>query len=188
MLIDHKQISEKDLERINRYTRKDLSKDAIYVFSVVLCDNEIDRDFERFSDEALEELANLYIGVTGIADINVTDNNQKSKSQSVRIFSCNVESPEGRTTSDGKQYKRLYAKAYLLKGVGNNELILALKSGAKKEVSVGCAVRKRICSICGDDVSNCKHRKGRKYSGKLCYATLEEPTDAYEWALLFSLK
>ena len=37
-----------DLALINRYTRRPFSEEEIYTFSVVLCDNEVDRDFERF--------------------------------------------------------------------------------------------------------------------------------------------
>ena len=49
-----------ELEQINKYTRRELKEDEVYVFPVVLCDNEIDRDGERFSDSALEKLAELF--------------------------------------------------------------------------------------------------------------------------------
>ena len=45
------------LEKINRFTRRELGEDEVYTFSVILCDNDIDRDLERFSDEALVTLA-----------------------------------------------------------------------------------------------------------------------------------
>ena len=54
-----------ELKEINRFTRRELSEEDVYIFSVVLCDNEIDRDYERFSDEALETLSKLFVGVTG---------------------------------------------------------------------------------------------------------------------------
>ena len=41
------------LERINGYTRRPYSAEEIYTFSVVLCDNEVDRDFECFTTTAL---------------------------------------------------------------------------------------------------------------------------------------
>ena len=43
-----------DMEQIGRYTRRAYSPEEVYTFSLVLCDNEVDRDFERFSREALE--------------------------------------------------------------------------------------------------------------------------------------
>lgn len=40
-------ISDSDMALINSYTRRVLEKDEVYVFSVILCDNDIDRDGER---------------------------------------------------------------------------------------------------------------------------------------------
>ena len=45
--------SEEELSLINKFTRRTFSADEVYAFSVVLCDNDVDRDFERFSDDAL---------------------------------------------------------------------------------------------------------------------------------------
>ena len=44
------------LDKINKFTRRPLSEDEVYVFSVILCDNDIDRDCERFSENALDTL------------------------------------------------------------------------------------------------------------------------------------
>ena len=38
-----------ELNLINNYTRRPLKKEEIYVFSVVLCDNEVDREYECFT-------------------------------------------------------------------------------------------------------------------------------------------
>ena len=46
-------VTDEELALINKYTRRQLSKDEVYVFSVVLCDNDIDRDGERFTVESL---------------------------------------------------------------------------------------------------------------------------------------
>ena len=172
-------LKENELAAINRYTRRELREEDIYAFSLILCDNDIDRDLERFSDEALDTLSELFVGVTGIAD-----HDPKKKNQSARIFSCSVEEVQGRMTSDGLPYRRLCARAYLPRSVQNQEMILALDSGIRKEVSIGCSVKHRICSICGEDISECQHIKGRKYNGHKCFVTLDEPSDAYEWSFV----
>ena len=97
-----------ELDLINKYTRTPLEEKDVYAFSVVLCDNEIDRDYERFSDSSLERLGELYVGVTGIAD-----HEAKSSNQRARIFSCRVETVKDKLCSDGKTYKRLFARAYI---------------------------------------------------------------------------
>lgn len=64
----------------------------------------------------------------------------------------------------------------------NKDLITEIQSGIKKEVSVGCSIKKAVCSICGMDNRQgyCKHFHGREYDGQMCYFKLEEPSDAYE--------
>ena len=37
-----------ELEQINRLARRELTAEEVYAFSVRLCDNEVDRDGERF--------------------------------------------------------------------------------------------------------------------------------------------
>ena len=173
--------TEQDMELINRYTRRELTAEEVYTFSVVLCDNEIDRDYERFTTEALEKLAVLFVGRTGIFD-----HQNSSANQAARIYSCRVERPEGKTTSFGEPYARLTAKAYLPRGGVQEDLILQLDAGIKKEVSVGCSVGSVRCSVCGEEVrrGTCRHQKGKVYGGRVCHHILEEPSDAYEWSFV----
>ncbi|MBW7572721.1 hypothetical protein [Caproiciproducens faecalis] len=169
------------LRKINRYTRREFTAEEIYTFSVVLCDNEIDRDGERFTEEALQKLAVLFVGKTGIFN-----HSMQTQNQTARIYDCAVERDGERTTQTEEPYCRLVAQAYLPKSDKNSDLILELDSGIKKEVSVGCAVGKVTCSICGADLKQggCTHVKGKTYGGKTCCAVLSEPTDAYEWSFV----
>ena len=64
------QIGENDLELINALTRRALKSEEVYTFAVRLCDNEIDRDWERFDRKGLEHLSRLFIGKSGIFDHN----------------------------------------------------------------------------------------------------------------------
>lgn len=177
--------SDAELSLINNFTRRKLTQEEIYVFSVVLCDNDIDRENERFTDNALEKLEKLYVGKTGILDHNPT-----SENQTARIFKCRVESVPGKKNSLGDQYKRLVAKAYMPRSAKNEDIILEIDSGIKKEVSVGCSVESTTCSICGKDrkLTLCSHIKGRKYKKgneyQLCHTILDNPTDAYEWSFV----
>ena len=172
---------ENDLALINKYTRRDFKADELYTFPVVLCDNEIDRDGERFSLNALQKLSSLFVGKTGILNHDV-----KAQNQTARIYSCRIENDESKRTSFGEPYARLIGMAYMPKTDKNADFITELESGIKKEVSVGCAVSKVTCSICGADLKNgcCEHKKGMAYGGKICCAVLDEPTDAYEWSFV----
>lgn len=170
-----------ELSLINGYSRTELKKEDVYIFTLTLCDNEIDRDFERFSLSSLEKLKELFKGKTGI-----TDHSMRSKDQSARIFHTYIETDSTKATDSGEPYTALKARAYMLKTESNADLIKEIDGGIKKEVSVSCSAESCICSICGKDLKRreCKHIKGRKYSGKLCHGILENPTDAYEWSFV----
>ncbi|NMP37111.1 MAG: hypothetical protein GX051_03155 [Clostridiales bacterium] len=170
-----------ELALINMYSKKALCADEVYTFSVVLCDNEIDRDGERFSTQALKTLAELFKGKTGISD-----HSMKASDQVARIYDTEVETFPDMKTRAGEVYSRLKAKAYTPRNEGNASFIADIEAGIKKEVSVGCAAGRKICSVCGADVhlTGCAHKNGRTYSGKLCHTILCDPTDAYEWSFV----
>lgn len=170
-----------ELELINKYTRREFKAEEVYVFSLTLCDNDVDRDFERFTVEALFELEKLFVGKTGIVD-----HESRSKNQTARIFKCKVEAVEGKKTITGDDYFRLTARAYIPVSEGNRETIMSIDSGIRKEVSVGCAVKECICSVCGKPIGSlgCNHQKGKTYEGRLCFAELISPYDAYEWSFV----
>lgn len=174
-------VDEKIMDKINRFTRKKLSPDEVYAFPVILCDNEIDRDGERFSVEALHDLAKLFIGKTGIFD-----HNPKGENQTSRIFDTEVLTDPQKTTSAGEPYTYIEAKAYILRSEKNKELIAEIDGGIKKEVSVSCSVKEEICSICGKNRRDqmCAHIKGRTYGGKVCHIILSKPYDAYEFSFV----
>ncbi len=175
------ELTDEVMEKIGRFSRKPLSKDKVYAFPVTLCDNEIDRDGERFSVGSIEKLASLFVGRTGIFD-----HDPKGRNQTARIFDCKVETDESRLTSYGEKYVSLTAYAYMVRTQANEALIEEIDAGIKKEVSISCSVAKKTCSVCGRDIYKdpCSHIKGRSYSGVKCYVTLEEPTDAYEWSFV----
>lgn len=169
-----------DIELINQYTRKELSESDVYVFTLTLCDNEIDRDFEAFTKQSLEKLCVLFLGKTGIFDHNASASNQ-----SARVFKTWVEESEI-LNSYGERYACLKAKAYMVRTDKNKTLIDEIEGGIKKEVSVSCAVEQTLCSVCGKDLksSACEHIKGRTYGNTLCFGVLTQPKDAYEWSFV----
>ena len=170
-----------ELEQIRRFSRKALTADEVYLFTLTLCDNEIDRDFERFTDEALQQLAPLFEGKTGIFD-----HDPASKNQSARIFRTWVETDPEKKTSLGTPYVALRARAYMIRTEENKSLIDEIEGGIKKEVSVGCSMKSVRCSVCGSDrrTAGCMHRPGEVYDGKLCHDVLSEAADAYEWSFV----
>lgn len=168
-----------DMEQINRLTRRTLTAEEVYTFAVRLCDNEVDRDFERFDEAALTVLGDLFVGKSG-----VFDHQWSARGQTARIYRTElIRQPEIKTAA-GDGYCYLKAWAYLMKTEKNGDLIAEIEGGIKKEVSVGCSVSRSVCAICGEESGTCQHQKGTSYGGRLCYAELREPTDAYEWSFV----
>lgn len=159
------------LDAINAQAKVSLTEKQVYVFSMRLCDDQVDRDFERFDTRALGELARLFIGKTG-----VMDHRWSSENQVARIFATEVIQEEG--------ISYIKAWAYIRRGGANDEMIADIEAGIKKEVSVGCAMGMAVCSICGSAYGSCGHQKGEHYDGQLCCAILREPLDAYEFSFV----
>ncbi len=159
------------LEAINAQAKAQLTKEQVYVFSVRLCDDQIDRDMERFDTAALPELARLFIGKTGIVD-----HRWSSDKQVARIFETQVVQEQ--------RVSYIKAWAYIRRGGEKDEVIADIEAGIKKEVSVGCAMGRCVCSICGSDYGTCGHQKGESYEGQVCCAILQEPMDAYEFSFV----
>lgn len=176
--VDSSDITAQQLEKINNYTRRKLEAEEVFVFSVVLCDNEVDRDLERFTLESLQKLAQLFPGKTG-----VFDHQPLAENQSARIFDTELVYT-GEINSSGERYCQLKAWAYMARCDKNSDLILEIDAGIKKEVSVGCAVDKVECSICGSVKGSCTHVKGKSYGEKQCHHLLTQPTDVYEWSFV----
>ena len=159
------------LEAINGQAKANLTAEQVYVFSLRLCDDRVDRDYERFDTDALPGLAKLFIGKTGICD-----HKWSTDAQVARIFAAEVVQEEG--------VSYIKAWAYIRRGGHADEVIADIEAGIKKEVSVGCAMGYGICSVCGSEYGTCGHQKGEYYDGQLCCAILKEPVDAYEFSFV----
>ena len=129
------------LEAINAQAKGTLTEDQVYVFSLRLCDDQVDRDYERFDTAALPELAKLFIGKTGIVD-----HRWSTEGQVARIFETQVVCEEG--------ISYLKAWAYIRRGGNADEVIADIEAGIKKEVSIGCAMGRSVCSVCGSEITD----------------------------------
>ena len=152
------------LEDINRLSRASLSAQEVYAFSLCLCDNEVDRDQERFPEKTLEQLAPLFVGKSGLFD-----HSWSARGQAARLYRTEVVREPERLTQAGDGYCWLKGWAYMVRTPDNQGLIAEIEGGIKKEVSVGCAVKRAVCSICGAERGqSCGHK----------------PVDAYEFSFV----
>lgn len=176
--------SSADIGLINQHAVKKLTPEEVFCFSVVLCDNDVDRDMERFTNKSLKALAQMFKGKTVISD-----HRWSSDRQVARIYDAEVVETKEKNAL-GEPLVQLVGKAYMLATDDNKSLIDAINGGIIKEVSVGCAMKECNCSICGKTLKfdwrswsiQCEtgHIKGQEYPEGLCVGNLENAEDAYE--------
>ena len=119
-------VTREELAIINQFTKRALKEDEVYTFAVRLCDNEVDRDGERFPRATLEELAELFVGKSGIFYHEWT-----AKGQAARIYRTEIVEEEG-VCSQGEGRCYLKGYAYMLRGGENDALIAQIEGGIKK--------------------------------------------------------
>ena len=144
--LEKQAMSESELTLINKQSLRELSADEVFAFRLAACDNQVDRDNERFTENTLEQLAKLYIGKTVLLD-----HVWSAKSQTARIYNAYV-SGEG-------DVKRLILCCYTVRTESMADTISAIEGGILRECSVGCTVEHVLCSICGADqrTTLCQH-------------------------------
>lgn len=169
-------LDEGQLALINAQALRPLTEAEVFSFKLAACNNQVDRDLERFTENTLAELAGLFVGRPVLLD-----HNWSAESQTARVYAAAVEEMPG--VEGGQQ---LVLSCYMPRLQSNGDTIAAIESGLLRECSVGVAVSGAVCSICGADRTTtwCEHHKGAEYDGKLCYIELTGARDAYEVSLL----
>ena len=91
--------AEAELAAINRFAKSPLRAEEVYTFSLRLCDNEVDRDWERFDTAALNTLGDLFVGKSGIFDHQWT-----AEGQTARIYRTEMVREGAQVTAVGDGY------------------------------------------------------------------------------------
>lgn len=165
--VEKQMMDEAEMALINAQTLVPRTADSLFAFRLCACDNQVDRDTERFTERTLDQLAELFVGRPVLRD-----HNWSANSQTARVYAAGVEMQEG--------VKRLILRAYMPRSNRTANTITDIESGILREASVGVLVRNSLCSICGGDYYSCSHRRGMEYDGVRCHVDLDDAEDAYE--------
>ena len=111
-------VTKEELSAINCFAQRELCAEEVYTFALRLCDNEVDRDFERFDEKCLHELGELFVGKSGLFD-----HSWSAQGQTARIYRTEVIREVGQKTETGEEYCWLKGWAYLLRTEKNEELM-----------------------------------------------------------------
>lgn len=173
--LERAELNEEELALINQQALRSLAAEEVFTFRLAACDNQVDRDFERFTESTLEELARKYVGRPVLRD-----HNWSADTQTARVYAGGVED------GPGEGVRRLVLRCYMPRTEQTAPTIVAIESGILRECSVGLAVKRVLCSICGADQREtlCKHIQGREYDGQVCHMDLDGVADAYEVSMV----
>lgn len=178
--------NEEDLELINRHTITPLKAEDIFVFKLVLCDNETDRVGDVFTDEGLASIAEKSKSLIG-----VKDHDWNSENSFARLYDAEVVTEEVANDSNGLPHKYVLGKAYTLRKF--EDFVDKINSGILKEVSISFSSNNDTCSICGakthkreDDRAVCEngHVALEVYDGKQCTNLVSDIDDTFEWSFV----
>ena len=108
------------------------------------------------------------------------DHNWSADTQTARVYAGGVED------GPGEGVRRLVLRCYMPRTEQTAPTIVAIESGILRECSVGLAVKRVLCSICGADQREmlCNHIQGREYDGQVCHMDLDGVADAYEVSMV----
>ena len=177
------EITDELLNEINNKFNRTYKKDDLIAFDIELVHNDIDKDYEAFSENSLKEMAELFVGKTGFI---FTDKKTQYNVRVLSTYCCQYPSYGilQKLTSYSEVYTKLRAIVFAFKNKDLEEFDIE-----NSEFSISCSVLHRQCSICLKD--NCtEHTKGITYSlkrvpynsVKRCFLFLNGVTDVYEFA------
>ena len=141
----------------------------LYYFKFTLVDDKIDIDNERFTEQALYKMSEMYIGKIGFIGVN-------GQAYTARIFDSWVNKKNGVSEVEALAY--MYLNDAIVEEVSDFLL-------GHDKFSLSCSCNSKRCSICGKNQfkESCEHVKGKEYGNHIkCFYELSDISDVYEWA------
>ncbi len=161
------------LAAIRRLALEDLRPEDLYVRWAVVCNDQLDRDHERFSPDVLQGFARTLPGKALLVG------HQHQSAPEGRFFEAWLEQAGDATN--------LLAGFYIVKTQQNEHLRRQIDGGVYKYVSVGFTCEDLLCDLCGKSIRGpeCPHIPGRSYDGKTCTATWHGSAEAAEGSIVY---
>lgn len=159
------------MEAVNRYALRPLQSEEIAVFTLDLCNNQVDRHHSRFPEEELERVNALTPGRP------LMERHDMAGSLPRGTFFRSQLHREGERVS-------VRPEVYVLRSEGNRDFILNIEGGVYRETSIGFSFRRPECSVCGRDLRVCAHVPGRSYGGKTCHFVMRDVMEVLEGSVV----
>jgi hypothetical protein len=149
-----------DLDLINQFTKRKFSADELYVGSMLLCNTEVDRSFERFTLDGLGQFQQTIVGKSLLIG-----HDHQAAPEGLFFDAAIAQDGSGKKDLSGSDVQHLAASFYLVKTKQNEHLRAQIDGGVYRYVSVGFMYEELTCDICGNSLfsQDCPHIPGREY-------------------------
>lgn len=162
---------EERMEAVNRFALRALSPEEVAVFTLDLCNNEVDRHYSRFPEEELDRINTLTPGRPLMERHDMAGSLPRGT-----FFRSRLHRAGNRVS--------VRPEVYVLRSAGNRDFILNIEGGVYRETSIGFSFRRPECSVCGKDLRTCAHVPGRTYGDKACHFVMRDVLEVLEGSVV----
>jgi len=174
--------TKRELDLINRFARRPLAADEVYVGESDLCNDRVDRAFERFTPQVLQDFAESLPGKSLLAG-------HDHGSLPMGLWF------DARLRRDEHAVTHLRPSYYIVKTRDNEHHRTQLDGGVYRYASIGFRAQDLVCDICGKSWFGweCQHYPGKAYDvgGQRVVATAHymrsdaQPAEAVEGSMVY---
>jgi hypothetical protein len=160
-------------DAVNAYALRPLDTEEYAVFTLDLCNNQVDKHHSRFPEEELERISDLVPGRP------LLERHDLRGSLPRGTFFRSQLHRQGDVVS-------VRPEVYVLRTQDNRDFILNIEGGVYRETSIGFAFETPECSVCGADIRSCAHTPGRTYEGHRCHFIMRNVLEVLEGSVVSS--
>jgi len=160
---------------VNKFTLRPLTRDEFAVFTMDLCNNQVDAHYSRFPLDELESINDMVPGRPFMER-----HDTKGTLPRGTFFRSGLhEEPDG-------EYVSVRPDVYILHTEDNRALIANIEGGVYRATSIGFSFMRPECSICHKDIRTCDHVPGRRYAEESCHYIMHDVVSVLEGSVVFS--
>ena len=159
------------VEEVNRFALRPLEREEFEVFTLDLCNDQVDRHHSRFPGEELEKINGMVPGRPLMERHDL-----KGSLPRGTFFRSRLNRDDAVTS--------VRPDVYVLRTDENKDFILNIEGGMYRETSIGFAFQTPECSVCSSDLRTCDHVPGRSYGDERCHYVMRDVLEVIEGSVV----
>ncbi len=164
---------EDTLQAVNRFALRPLTRDEFVVFTLDLCNNQVDKHHSRFPEDELAKVSELVPGRPLMERHDLRGSLPRGT-----FFRSRLHEEEGVVS--------VRCEVYVLRTAENEGFIRNIEGGVYRETSIGFSFQTPECSLCGNDIRACGHVPGRVYEERACHFIMRNVVEVIEGSVVAS--